>query len=172
MMKKYACKVLAAAMAVSMMVPGVSALAAENATVTNTTQPSNCETSVSYTVSEGYTWQVPATVTFEADAGVSKTRTANGEVKVTKNVIGEGKTLKIKIASDEDFQIKTGSSTILTYTVKKNDTELAKGGEILSVAAGTDKDTQNLVYTLSTSTGVAEVAGTYTGTLNYVATVE
>lgn len=172
MMKKYAGKVLAAAMAVSMMAcSGV--MAAETATATSETE-TTCETTVKYSVTAGYTWQVPATIAFEKDAGVGQTRTANGEVKVTNNIIAEGRTLKIKIASDEDFTITSGTNTKLNYTVKKQDaTEaLIKDGEILSVAAGTKEGAQNLVYTLSTTTDAAEVAGEYTGTLNYVASVE
>ena len=172
MMKKCSSKVLAMAMVVAMMVPGMNVFAADTANGTSAAD-TNCATTVKYTVTEGYTWQVPATITFEKDAGASKTRTQNGDVKVTKNVIGEGKTLKISIASDEDFLIKTGTNTTLSYTVKKTaeSEALGEGGEVLSVSAGTYEGTQNLIYTLSTTTGTAEVAGDYEGTLNYVASI-
>lgn len=152
---------------------GMNVFAASNATGTSSNS-TECETTVKYTVTEGYTWQVPATITFEKDAGVQKTRTQTDDVKVTQNVIAEGKTLKIKIATGEDFMIKTGTNTQLFYTVKKSGEEdaLKEGGEVLAVSAGTNASTQNLTYTLNTSKSEAEIAGNYEGTLNYVASIE
>ena len=82
-------------------------------------------TQVLYKVTEGYTWTVPVTIDFGADAGVNNTSTVNAtlgkdgtgktavkdnadnkwkgsapKVMVTKNVIGADKTLKIAVSTD------------------------------------------------------------------------
>lgn len=170
MMKKYAGKVLAATMAVSMMVPGVNVLAADGATESTTNSNS---TTLKYSVTESYKWTVPTEITFEGDAGINQTRAVNGSVAVTDNIIKSGQRLKIAIAESEKFKIETQEGAELTYSVKKKDgsDSLNGGGEILSVQAGTKTGSQDLTYTLTTSTGAAEVAGEYTGTLNYEASI-
>ena len=112
MMKKYAGKVLAAAMAVSMMVPmaGTSVLAAD----TNTTSGN---TTVDYTVQEKYTWTVPTEVTFTSDA-LTQTNTADEGVKITQNVINSGKKLSIKIQDGQEFTINANAEGKKDATLK------------------------------------------------------
>ena len=176
MMKKCSSKVLAMAMVVAMMVPGMNVMAAD--TISNTADVASaadtqCKTKVTYHVDAGYTWQVPATITFTANSGVSGTPITTGDVEVTKNIIADGKTLKISIADNQNFTIANGN-TKRQYTVKKTDadSDLTANGEVLSVVAGTNAGKQNLTFTLSATTDTAEVAGDYEGTLNYVASIQ
>lgn len=169
MMKKYAGKVLAAAMAVSMMVP-TCAMAA-----TGTTQSTTEETTVKYAVTQGYEWTIHSEIDFGTDAGVSKTVTRESNtVSVKKNIIPDGKTLNITVkgsGTNGEFQIKNGS-TVLNYVIKDGDNEIATGKEVMNVAAGTNTDSKNLTFVLSTGTGTAEVAGNYTGTVTYTAAIK
>ena len=127
-------------------------------------------TQVNYTVAESYSWTAPADIAFTANSNGSEVKA--GTVNVTKNTIGSGKTLKIGIASDQTFELSdtANSSNKRTYTVKDGSTALSAGSEVLSVAAGTDTASKNLSIQM-TSVGT-EVAGTYSGTLRFVSTIE
>lgn len=127
-------------------------------------------TQVNYTVAESYSWTAPADIAFTANSNGSEVKA--GTVNVTKNTIGSGKTLKIGIASDQTFELTdtANSSNKRTYTVKDGSTALSAGSEVLSVEAGTDTASKNLSIQL-TSVGT-EVAGTYSGTLRFVSTIE
>lgn len=127
-------------------------------------------TQVNYTVAESYAWTAPADIAFTANSNGSEVKA--GTVNVTKNTIGSGKTLKIGIASDQAFELTdtANSSNKRTYTVKDGSTALSAGSEVLSVAAGTDTASKNLSIQM-TSVGT-EVAGTYSGTLRFVSTIE
>ena len=172
-MKKCSSKVLAMAMAVAMMVPGMNVMAAE---VSGTSaQDTTASTDVKYSVTEGYTWNIHSEIDFGTSAGVNKTVNKSGNtVSVTKNIIPDGKTLKITVKGSGDngeFQIKNGS-TVLSYTIKDGDTEISTGGDVLNVAAGTNVGSKDLTFTLSTTTKTAEVAGSYTGTVTYTAAIK
>lgn len=107
-------------------------------------------TEVVYKVTETYTWSIPKTIDFGADAGVNKSvivlsedktaqnsnesdkiyRTKNDDsvVKVTKNVIPENMTLTIKVSGENydktgsTYRVKAeNSSTYLNYTIKKSE---------------------------------------------------
>ena len=168
MMKKYARKVLAATMAVSMMVPmmGMNVFAADANTTTGTTN-------VKYDVQESYTWSVPAEIDFTKNATV----TTNGEsgntqnVCVTKNVIPETKKLHIVVSSTNTFTIASKEGKTLNYTVKVGDSAqaLKAGGTVLDVKAGTNKDSAVLKFEL-TKDGI-ERAGNYTGIVSYESSV-
>lgn len=127
-------------------------------------------TQVNYTVAESYSWTAPADIAFTANSNGSEVKA--GTVNVTKNTIGSGKTLKIGIANDQTFELTdtANSSNKRTYTVKDGSTALSSGSEVLSVAAGTDTATKSLSIQM-TSVGT-EVAGTYSGTLRFVSTIE
>lgn len=127
-------------------------------------------TQVNYTVAESYSWTAPADIAFTANSNGSEVKA--GTVNVTKNTIGSGKTLKIGIASDQTFELTdtANSSNKRTYTVKDGSTALSAGSEVLAVAAGTDTASKNLSIQM-TSVGT-EVAGTYSGTLRFVSTIE
>lgn len=110
------------------------------------------------------------------------------KVIVTKNVIS-GKFLKITLepaGSSTDFSVKNDEGVELKYTVTLTDTTIGSdvktpnrkigttGTEktILAVPAGTNTAEAQLKFELSTQTGVsAEKAGTYTGTVQFTASI-
>lgn len=169
MMKKYACKVLAAAMAVSMMVPGVNALAA------TTASGNKADTNVKYDVTESYTWSVPTTIDFtnasDATVTTNESDTVAQNVKVTKNIIANNKKLHIILDNSNTFKISSTEGATLDYTVKvgNNDTALNAGGTVLDVNAGTNEGSATLKFELKKDS--VEKAGNYTGTLSYVSSV-
>lgn len=126
------------------------------------------ETNITYTVAESYTWTAPADITFDQNAN---TNAKAGTFEVTENVISYGKKLSIKIADDEDFKLvdTVSPSNTRDYKVMKEGSELAAGGVVLEVAAGTNTGTQEVSFELQ-SVGVQK-AGTYTGTANFVSSI-
>lgn len=167
MMKKYAGKVLAATMAVSMMVPmmGMNVFAAE---------PDTKQTQVEYEVTQGYEWTIHSDIDFGKDKGVSATvEKGNNIVSVSKNIIPDGKTLKITVkgsGTDGAYEIKNGNTT-LNYKIKVGESEIATGGDVMNVGAGTNSASKDLTFVLTTGNGTAEVAGSYTGTVTYTASI-
>lgn len=153
---------LAAAVATAMMVPMTGAMA-------ETVDTHNMK--LKYAVAQSYEWTVPSEIDFGSDKGVDETSVVDKTINVIKNIIPDGKKLSIKIQAGQAFEIANGN-TKLSYTVKKGDSELAAGAEVLSVAAGTNLGSQALTFTLSTTNGTAEVAGTYEGTLTFTAAIE
>lgn len=106
------------------------------------------------------------------------------KIMVTKNVIGVGKNLQIAVDTDytEDgkFYVETPKMTEggasqteyekLYYTITKPDTAGGNGivlttgnNEVLRVPSGTNTAEQELVFTLTTTSKTAEMAGTYEG---------
>lgn len=165
MMKKYAGKVLAAAMAVSMVMPGVNVLAADANTTSGTTQ-------VKYDVTQAYTWVVPTQIDFTnaKDATVTTSGTSGNtqNVQVTNNVIPNGKKLHITIEkTTNSFSVISTEGAKLSYTVKvgENNTALAAGGTVLDVNAGTNKGSATLKFELTKDS--VEKAGNYTDTITY-----
>lgn len=161
---------------------GISGTSANNTTGTTT---------VKYAVTEGYTWSVPSEIDFSKDGG-AESKTVNGtatnneesKVSVSKNVITEGKKLKITakgsgsngaftIKNITDAQNSTYGSEELTYTIKvgESQTALVADGEVLTVAAGTNTANAALAFTLTTTNKSAEVAGNYSGTVTYTASI-
>lgn len=136
-------------------------------------------TNLTYQVDSAYEWAIHSDIDFGANKGVNqksgviaKISSDNIGVKVTKNVIPTGNVLQIKIKNTQEFKIAS-AGTELTYEVYKGTTKtgtaLAAGDVVLSVASGTNAGAQPLYFELSTSTGAAEVAGTYNGTITYEA---
>lgn len=182
-MKKCSSKVLAMAMAVAMMVPGMNVMAAEvssSATGNSATDSTNCQTTVKYDVNTSYTWSVPSEIDFTnaSDATVttssndSDTKTQN--VKVTQNVIPADKKLQIALGNDNTFKVTSSEKATLDYKVSKvvennADSELAKGGTVLDVAAGINSGSATLKFVLTKDN--VEKAGNYTGTVTYTASV-
>lgn len=179
--KSIAASISAAALATAMlpaMAFAIEGPADEGVSATGTTQ-------VKYAVTEGYEWSIPTMIDFDKDKGVNSTSVveasansgASQKVMVTKNVIGDGKKLQITAAGSGDngaFSIKNGA-TILDYKVKKPGNpaiEVTPGGEVMNVPAGVNEGDQPLFFTLSTSTGTAEIAGKYTGTVTFTADVK
>ena len=179
--KTIAASISAAALATAMlpaMAFAIEGPADEGAPTTGTTQ-------VKYSVTEGYEWSIPTMIDFDKDKGVDSTSVVEAsseygdtqKVKVTKNVIGDGKKLQITALGSGDngvFTVKSGA-TVLNYKVEKPGVpaiEVTPGGEVLSVPAGINEGDQSLFFTLATSTGTAEVAGNYVGTVTFTADIK
>ena len=132
---------------------------------------------VKYSVTEGYEWSIHSAIDFGSNAGVNQTVEKTGNVvSVTENVIETGKTLNISVAgsgTDGAFTIENKSGTAtLNYHVLDGSTEKATGSTVLSVEAGTKTGSKDLTFKLDTSTGTSEVAGNYSGTVTYTATID
>ena len=173
MMKKYAGKVLAATMAVSMMVPmmGMNVFAAEASTKSGTTN-------VKYVVQESYTWSVPTEITFTSnntEITTSETAGASQNVQVTKNVIPNNKKLVISV-TNTDYKIKTNDGASLNYKVSVKGTDeqyielTGEKKDVLSVDAGTNTGSATLKFNLTKDS--TEKAGTYTGTVSYTSALK
>lgn len=162
MMKKIVKRVLAAAMAVCMMAPmaGISVCAAALETTKNTT--------VSYTVSDSYEWSVPSNLTLVDGA-------AELTVEASSCVISTGKKLSITAVgngTDGAFTVALGGGQTLGYTITVGNSadSLAVNGEVLAVNAGTTAGSAILKFKLAED-AAATMAGTYTGTVTYTASV-
>lgn len=161
-------KVLSGVVALSMVTPltTVAAFADDNTKSAN----------LKYQVTEGYEWSIHSEVDFGKDAGTNKTVDGTMEtntVAVTKNIIGDGKKLNITVAGSGTtgaFTIANGN-TVLAYDVAAGDQTVLTGGTVLDVAAGTNKDSKVMTFTLHTTTDEAEVAGNYAGTVTYTAAI-
>lgn len=110
------------------------------------------------------------------------------KVIVSKNVITDGKSLKITLAPatpSTGFTVKNAQNVELTYAVTLTDTTIGattatpnksittSDAEIMKVPAGTNTAEAKLKFELSTQTGVAaEKAGTYTGNVQFTASID
>ena len=109
-------------------------------------------------------------------------------VKVEKNVIPATKSLKITMAgenseTDTGFRVKdVVNGNFLSYTVTKakesmvetSDTKtdsITSGGNVLTVASGTDTASAELTFVLTTEDAKAEKAGSYRDTITFTASV-
>lgn len=130
-------------------------------------------TTLKYSVDESYEWQIHDAIDFGSDKGVNNTSTVTKTegVKVTKNIISDGKQLVISLKNDNAFTVVNGN-TSLSYTAMAGSTAVGAGDNVLVVSAGTNEASEDMTFTLSTGSGQSEVAGEYTGTIGYIATVE
>ena len=168
-------KLLTTALTASMLVP----MASTSVFAANTSNPQT--TTVKYKVEESYTWSVPAEVTFTSGA-LTQTSAAENGVKIITNVIASGQKLSIKISDDQQFTINANAEgkndATLNYEVFKGSdttgTKLAAGDEVLFANAGINSASTSMSYKLTTVSGEgkSEVAGEYTGTLAYTASVD
>lgn len=180
-MKKYVKKMVAVAMAASMVMP----MSCMNAfAVDGTSNDTEASTNVKYTVTEEYTWSVPTDITFTKDEitiTADQDDGATQKVKVTKNVIPVGKKLQITAkgsGTSNAFTItatNNGSAQTLPYSIKAGDNaaaavEVVTGGTVLEVAAGTNTGAAVLVFELTQD--ATEQAGEYTGTVTYTASIQ
>lgn len=147
--------------------------------------PDTKSTNVKYEVTQSYEWSVPSEIDFDKDKGINQSvsgtvkNSGENKVKVTKNVIAEGKQLNITATgsgTNGAFTIKNGDkgTETLVYTVTKDsDTAGINAGDtILSVDSGTNTGDVALTFTLKTTSKSAEVAGSYSGTVTYTASVD
>lgn len=106
------------------------------------------------------------------------------KVYVTKNVIDPDETLCIQMeAVGWAYKVKTDKGAELSYTVTTGNVKHgsvldaalsnrpleARGSDILAVPAGEAKGEAEMNFELETAATAAEIAGTYTGTLNFTA---
>ena len=133
------------------------------------------------------------TLTHEGDGNVTEgtvtqaSSNNTNKVSVTKNKIPNATKLVItvtgnsgKTASTEDadgFVIKTTEGATLDYTatssaITTGNGAVTSGGTMMEVLAGTNTADAYMVFTLTTGTGTAEVAGEYNGCLTYTASIE
>ena len=156
MKKTFLASVTAVALAAAM-VPAV-ALAADNH-----------ETKVNYEVSEGYTWTVPASVTFDANASTD-TKTPDDKVTVSSNVIAAGKSTQISLSANNTFKVISAENATRDFTVGKDASSTLKAGEsVLTVPSGTASGEQALTFKLLAPQNGVLQAGTYTGIVGYTA---
>ncbi len=139
-------------------------------------EPETKQADVKYEVTEGYEWRIHGTVDFDKDKGVNTTvsQDADQTVAVTKNVIAENSHVNIKVAgsgTDGAFTITNGGTEVLSYVTKAGGAEVATGGDVLNVEAGTNSGEVAMHFDLKTTDKDAEVAGQYNGTLTYTASI-
>ena len=132
-------------------------------------------TTVSYEVEQSYEWSIHSAIDFGSNAGVNQTvsKTRN-VVSVIENVIPVGGHLNISVSGDGTdgaFVISDGQGTNLEYSVYKGTNSLVTGENVLSVEAGTNTDSVSLDFVLDTGDNESEMAGDYSGTVTYTATV-
>ena len=195
MTKKAAALLLAASLAVSVCATPVFAAGTppvqngqnvqDETTGENITDPTSGKKAcmqLKYTVTEGYTWSIPANIDFGANNGVTNAnKTSSDKVTVKDCKIKNGYTLKVTITGNDGqygmgtehkFKVKTVDGAELPYTVdaKKNGaattTSVMEGNEVLELAAGKNHAESELTFTLktqTTDTNAAETAGEYIG---------
>ena len=144
---------------------GVTAMAADDTK----------DTEVKYQVEESYEWSIHSEIDFGKNAGSkSSVEKENNAVQVTKNVLLEGNKLKISVkgsGTSDAFSITNGKTEVLSYKINDGTSDLAVGGTVLEVNAGTNVGSKALKFTLATANREAEIAGSYTGTVTYTAEV-
>ena len=130
----------------------------------------NHETNVSYTVSESYSWTVPANVTFAQNADTD-TQIPTDEVTVSSNIIKAGTSTQISLASSNLFKVTSSEGAERSFTVgKDSDNAFNAGDAVLTVASGTGVGNQALTFKLQQpANGVAKQAGVYSGTVTFEA---
>lgn len=156
----------AAALTLAGSLGGVTAFAAD--------EPEN-ETEVKYEVEQTYEWSIHPAINFGKNVGSKSTKEVpDQKVTVSKNVLSEDKKLHIVVkgsGTDDAFSITNGKTEVLSYAINDGAADLAVGGTVLDVAAGTNTGEKALKFTLSTANRDAELAGSYSGTVTYTASV-
>ena len=144
-------------------------------------------TKLTYEVTEGYKWSIPADIDFGNNKGVNQDVTPINSPKTTVTVsdckIKNGKTLHIDMkgngggdatipSGNGEFKIKSAEEEKLDYEVKIGDTEtginteVTSGSDVLTLDAGKAALTKYLSFTLKTvrtAENVSEKAGSYHG---------
>lgn len=127
-------------------------------------------TVITYSEDESYSWTAPADFAFSENSNGSEAKTAT--IDVLENKIGSGRTLRIKIAQDQKFELTdtSDSSNTRTYTVKDGSTTLSAGSEVLALESGANTASKNLTVKMNSVS--KEYAGTYKGTLRFIAGID
>ena len=150
--------------------------------------PKQACTELKYTVTEGYTWSIPADINFGSDRTVAaENMSKSDKVKAwdcrLKNdyrleITIEGNDGQYGMGTNKEFVVKTAEGATLNYNVQKGTgthlTNVDSGEEILSVPAGKDNNDETLTFTLDThkdDNTLAEKAGVYIGYAIFTANV-
>lgn len=150
-----------------------ASIAAFSGTIMPVMAEDNHSTIINYEVAQTYSWTVPKSVELTEKGSTGNT----AKVEVTKNVIGYGKNLNIAISSTEDFilkdSIEANTANTRQYNVfasASSSTALKASSTVLTVPSGTN--TGSTTLTLKMKDAGTEKAGTYTGTLDFEASVK
>lgn len=127
-------------------------------------------TTVTFEVPEpetNYTVTIPASIAFdEGSKATSMTVTIGAD-----STLAQGATLMVALeASNNAFQLKQGENAI-AYTIKKDDSTLSAGSEVLHWAQGEPLPSAATLYLEVTGSIDGLPAGAYTDTLTFKATV-
>ncbi len=115
-------------------------------------------TTITYTVNPSYTIEIPANVSVGSKLNVG----------LQNVVVDSNKQVVVKL-DNQDFKLSCGNHSI-SYKVKNSNNELSAGGTILIVKPGeTPSGSISLDFEVI---GNAKYAGDYTGTLNFLISVE
>ena len=129
------------------------------------------DTNLTYEVSEAYDWSVPSKLEFSKDNLTNVSATGGdveGKVSVDNVVIKNDKQLMINVAIDQEFTISDGKGTSLNYVAYADGSELGAGETVISVQAG-EASSKEAALTGTLTTDANEVAGDYSGSLEFVA---
>lgn len=159
-MKKLLTLLLTAALATA----AATTAFADDTTIGPSVTPPTGQTNITYTVDPEYTVIIPASVTLGQKATVS----ASG-VKINKN-----QNLIVRLTgtsgNNNAFTVKANGAE-LTYTVEKDNADIAINSEVLKV--NTDTSTDKLSAKLSfVAPKSVTYAGDYTGTVTFTVSVE
>lgn len=167
-MKQLARKALSLILALALCMPlAVSALADE---ITNSSIDSTANTTVTYTVAEGYTVVIPPSVTIPSDAA-STTLTVTLKSGA---VFPSDKWLYVYLQdSANNFYLKTAAGDAISYSVvKQSGVTVKEGGWICRVAADSLKFLDNEITLTLTLKDSATAPGDYSDTLTFMAALE
>lgn len=143
-------------------------MAAVGGTITQESGDPSGKINVEYSMGVTYTVTIPASVTFtDAEKRVERS------LQVTDVMLNEGSSLNVSIASQNDFQMKNGSSYIDYYIMYNGST--AEGHnhfKILTVSAGDSSGWVLLDFMTDLNKENAMYAGSYTDTLTFTVSIE
>lgn len=159
-MKKLLTLLLTAALATA----AATTVFADDTQIKPNTTPPTGQTTVTYTVAPTYTVTIPAKVTLGQTATVS----ASGvKINKTQNLIVR---LTGTSGNNNAFTVNANGAE-LTYTVEKDNADIAINSEVLKV--NTDTSTDKLSAKLSfVAPKSVTYAGDYTGTVTFTVSVE
>lgn len=118
----------------------------------------NRNTTVTYHVNPSYTVEIPANVTLGNDLTVSASNV----------VIGYGNKLNVKI--NGDFKLSNNNHEV-AYTVTSGTNTISTGDTVLTVDPK-DSNSGSTTLTFKVPTTGFKYAGDYTGTVNFIITIE
>ena len=129
-------------------------------------------TTLTMNVPQSYTWTVPAEVNFGQLQGLTATTVSKDcPVTVSKSLIPSGSKLNITIGKSSDkFQV-TNASESVPYTVTDGSNTVTPGNIVLSLDSGTTSGSKTLKFNLATTNSQLKFAGTYKGTITFIAVV-